>query len=198
MQHSANDFTTECKEYINNGYTIFPLNKLTKIPAVKCWQNLEGQKKYSPEDFKDKNIGLLLGTRHEGKYLSVIDIDVYSEKTKFHFDSIVQQLGIEFPVYQHTASGGCHIFIKTDKPFPWSNITVEGGHIELRGNKQYVVLAPSIVTSNKTGETAQYVLNASLDEIKEVPSSLIEKYFGKSEPGKRETKNIKAGSSTIK
>ena len=117
MQHSANDFSTECNEYINNGYTIFPLIKLIKKPVVKGWQNLEGQKKYNPADFKDKNIGLLLGTRHEGKYLSVIDIDVYSDKTKFYFDSIVQQLGIDFPVYQNTASGGYHIFIKTDKPF---------------------------------------------------------------------------------
>ncbi|MHB1686982.1 MAG: bifunctional DNA primase/polymerase [Ignavibacteriaceae bacterium] len=183
MKSSTYDMTAECKSYIKDGYTIFPLTQFAKTPIFAGWPDLEGKKKYKPEDFEDRNIGLLLGTQHDGKYLSAIDIDVYSEAKNMYANQICEFLKIENPVIQNTASGGIHIFIKTDKPLPKADIKVEGGHIELRSTKHYVVLAPSIVKSEKTGETHQYQMVNSLAEIPEVSSSLVEEYFRINKPG---------------
>ena len=153
------------------GLYTFPLQQFKKKP-IESWKT---DKVYQPEDFTDRNIGLLLG-EYNGKHLVCIDIDVY--KNNPHFVNIIQTLGIENPVYQDTVSGGKHILMWTDKKFKYKDITLgKDEHIELRVGGQYIVAAPSFVISEKNGRQGYYELHGNLEDIPFVEASKIEEYF---------------------
>ena len=179
MFSDSHSLIRDCQDYINSGFTIFPLTKLSKIPAKESvgWTKFEGKNLFQQQNFKDKNVALLLGTSHQDGYLSVIDIDVYSDKSELYLQSIIEQFNIEYPVYQTTASGGYHIFIKTDELLKRKDVKIHGGHIELRADKNFVVLAPSIVKSDKTGKMGQYILTGSLNDIPVIDSNLVQIIF---------------------
>lgn len=156
---------------IDKGLKPIPLKESTKEPSIKQWQKSEPK----IEKFSDSsNIGIRLGEAFLDGYIAALDFDIYdSEQLENIFNSVVEQLKVEPLVWQETASGGKHLFILTNEPVKTEEFQVaENGHVELRGKRHQIVIAPS-KAMGKDGVEREYKMHGEFNELKVVESAKI-------------------------
>src|SRR5208337_2779546 len=105
------------------GLSVFPCDANGKKPAFSGWQDFASKDTakvrswYDPERF---NYGVLCGTTHEGKYLTVVDVDCKKGKMgKESWASLTEKVAPElldtFSV--RTPSGGRHYYFYSKHQF---------------------------------------------------------------------------------
>ena len=150
-------------------FSIFPCELNQKKPAGVGWQERASGDPLQVEkwfDLRKFNYGIICGTEHQGKYLTVVDVDNKNGKhgseswTKVTKDIRSDELNT-FTV--QTPSGGFHYFFYTREQIGNRTDIFEG--IDTRGKGGYVVGAGSIIDGN-----AYVILNDSA--IADMPEEL--------------------------
>lgn len=158
------------------GFRVLPLQPCGKIPKIPNWQKDASR---DPEQIKkwwqkypNANVGIRCGeTGTDGKYLTVIDLDVHDEKTDPKTGKIKPKVNgfktfydwqkefqVIFPdtLTAKTGSGGLHLYFWTDKEYKSTsnllkNYETNSG-VDVRCTGGQVVAAPSIHESGKRYE----------------------------------------------
>ena len=126
--------------YIKRGWSIIPIQKGTKIPAVKSWT--EFQKRLPTEQewimwsqlYPDCNIAIICG---EVSGLFVVDVDVKSGGKE-----TAKTLDLPITLVANTPSGGNHYFYKWRKGLVGNAVGIRQG-IDIRTDNGYVVAVGS-------------------------------------------------------
>ena len=133
------DIITAAHQYFMLGFSIIPVQKNSKVPAVKWkdYQNRQCTWGEIGEWFVDNNlnIGLVTG---EISGLIVIDEDSYKEKFKNE--------NLESPLFVTTPRGGRHLYFKYDEPI--KNSVNADKATDIRGTGGFVLLPPSSIDGN--------------------------------------------------
>lgn len=151
-------------KYLKKGWSIIPIQKGSKIPAIQTWTQY--QKTLPTEDevknwwtiWKDANIALICG---EISGVIVVDIDIK--------DGEPDKKGLELPVTlsQKTGSGGSHLIYKWRKGLVGAKVGIRKG-IDIRSDNSYIVLPPSI---HPNGNSYQWSIDED-EHITEAPKWL--------------------------
>ena len=133
-------------------FSIFPCELNQKKPAGVGWQERASSDPLQVEkwfDLRKFNYGILCGTEHQGKYLTVVDVD--NKKGKRGTESwatLTRDIESDrlktFSV--KTPSGGFHYFFYTKEQIGNRTDILEG--IDTRGKGGYVVGAGSNIDGN--------------------------------------------------
>ncbi len=152
--------------YIKRGWSIIPIQKGSKLPAIKTWAKYQTEIPTEEEVrswfsiWEDANVAVVCG---EVSGLIVVDIDTGHGE--------VDKKGLELPptLAQITGSGGSHLVYKWRKGLVGAKIGIRKG-IDIRSDNSYIVVTPSI---HPNGNKYEFV---DEDEaIAEAPSWLEEK-----------------------
>lgn len=183
------EYYEKFEEYLKQGLPVIPLKQRSKIPVYSGWNNLTDE--ITIFDFKgNRNVGLVLGQRLPcGNYLHAIDLDLTGEELLENLNYALEVLKIENPVYQTTASGRAHLFIRISEPLQKIKFIIApkvkneagdeieaGKQIELLGLGQQVVFCPSVVRGHD-GVLRQYTLEGNIQEAPIVEASEIYRYY---------------------
>lgn len=131
---------TEARRYIENGWSVFPIKKGSKVPAVPQWGMYREQ---HPDSLTlqqwfasaENNIAIVTG-KLSG--LVVIDIDAPEKVTPF-----LEKYPTD--LVQRTPSGGAHLFYHYADGDIGNSVSKIDGEIDVRGEGGYVVVAPSYI-----------------------------------------------------
>jgi P4 family phage/plasmid primase-like protien len=133
-------------------FSIFPCELNQKIPATGGWQGRASSDPLQVEkwfDLKKFNYGVLCGTEHRGKYLTVVDVDNKNGKHGTEsWATLTRDIESDrlktFSV--KTPSGGYHYFFYAREQFGNRTNILEG--IDTRSRGGYVVGAGSSIDGN--------------------------------------------------
>jgi len=161
------------KHYKELDFVVMPLNRGEKTPFLNDYYNID--------DFnvlEGDNMGIITGERSG---ITVLDFDFcsYDKKKKKIIENTRtidywNKLNlVEYP-HQKTASGGYHVFFEYDKDLKTCNLRSKGYDMEIKNNKAYVVIAPSIIDLTKRQKTGSYswIVKPWKIEIKKMPIEL--------------------------
>ncbi len=132
---------------VENGYSVIPINKEDKKPAIESWL---GYQKVLPEpiDAKkwwngtDLNIAIITGTVSD---LTVIDLDRGKADQK---ETPLSAFPATYTV--ETPSGGYHLYYKhTQNIKQSSNAWPQFPHLDIRNDGGYVVAPPSVTAAGE-------------------------------------------------
>lgn len=130
------DIVRAAHQYFMLGFSIIPVQKNSKTPAVK-WKDFQTRQCTWGELGEwfvnnELNIGLVTG---DISGVIVIDEDSYKEKFKNE--------NLESPLFVTTPRGGRHLYFKYDNPVK-NSVNAEKA-IDIRGTGGYVLLPPSSI-----------------------------------------------------
>src|ERR1035437_2384144 len=110
------------QQYLSLGYSVLPINKEQKRPAIESWKRLQ-EFFLTPEEaerafYSDCNIAIIFG-KVSGN-LECLDFDNHlntASKLFENFKSIIDTFGLP---YETTRSGGYHVFYRCEEPIEGS------------------------------------------------------------------------------
>jgi len=155
--------TDQIKEYYDNGYSLIPLKKNSKIPCIK-WKKYQNKRAGFDDvlgwykNFDNPNIGIITGGISS---LTVVDVDD---------TSILPELIKQVPEINETTKvktkRGYHFYFSGNGINSTNNLLNMGVELKSGG---YIVAPPSII------DGVTYTFEIPLSEIKPLPIYLIEK-----------------------
>lgn len=161
------------RQYLKYGWTIVPVVKGTKRPAVNWreFQNTKPSREQLIEWFKDPDVGIGIVTG-KGSGVMMIDEDSYKKQGK--------ELHLETPLIVETGGGGKHYYFKY-KEGSRNSVNHESA-VDVRGEGGFAVLPPTLHPSGKAYKWASE-LPQDLYDLPTFDDSLISDLLKKHESG---------------
>ncbi len=170
------------------GFCLFPVNKQTKTPAIKGWQEsaTSGQKQIESwsEKFPGCNWGVFL------KKSSHVVVDVDTRNGGFEkWEELCKKNGAPNTLTQKTGSGGLHFVFRAKEGVRYKGLITDGIDIKHNG---FIVVEPS---TNKNASPYKWITNLDKGLISE-PPVWIQKLIGK-KPCNKTTSNQKQNNEIV-
>jgi len=144
----SNELLNAALFYAKQGWLVLPIKTGQKAPltmhGIKDASSNEGTIKAWWSKWPDANIGIACGV---ASGIHVIDVDVDPAKGIDGWESLKELGSVPETVGQHSPRGGAHFLFKTDKPPRNMNGFRVG--IDIRSDKYYIVVAPSVHPNGK-------------------------------------------------
>lgn len=132
------------------GFHVFPLKPMSKLPAIKEWQNkattdVKVIEKYWSKN-PDANIGICCSRFGDDKALLVVDVDNKKGKNGDETVLELEMEGKDFPptLTQTTPSGGRHLIYIVDQAVA-NSVEKIGKGIDIRSKGGFIVGPNSVV-----------------------------------------------------
>lgn len=136
------------------GFHLFPLQHLSKLPRLKSWQMLATRNAGTIEKWSRKypgcGFGIFTGKFRDDAALLVVDVD---NKNAKHGDNTIIALelaGREFPptLENVTPTGGRHLVYLVEKPVK-QGVDILGEGLDIRSHGGYIVAPGSVVDAGE-------------------------------------------------
>ena len=185
-------FLIEALELAKQGFKVFPLSKLSKIPL----KNTKGFKESTIDEetifnMFTENVQSNIGISMVGSPVFVLDVDNHNGDNQ-GLKSLEKLLGgVSLPddlTIVETANGGYHIYMKA--PVGVEIKQQIGFRPSIDIIKNFVVAPPSTIKREDGSIGIYKVENGSLDDIKEVPPAILKALMNK-EQSKQENSYYK-------